>query len=157
MAGVGCHTTAKGAGRGGMDKSTAPPVTEGLFTFNPYRDRHIRSKPSFRRSLVASGLVVGWHQHGIGQFLVDNQAHLPDPRQVRIYTFSLLVEDPLPVGEDFHDALPPGRDGYCNVRSIVPEKLVRHPRGGSEVLSTNAVGDLYLDFPFHEQYSLSLK
>ena len=130
---------------------------EGPLSFKSLWDRYTRSKTPLRSSLMAFGLVIGGHQHGVGQLLVDNLPHLSDPRQVRVYTFSLLVEDHLPVREDFHDALSPGRDGYCNVRSVVPEKLVRHPRGGSEVLSRYAVGDLYLDFPFHGQNSLSLK
>ena len=123
---------------------------EGPLSFKSLWDRYTRSKTPLQSPLMAFGLVIGGHHHGVGQLLVDNLPHLSDSRQVRVYTLSLLVEDPLSVHEDFHDSLSPGRDGYCCVWSIVPEKLVRHPRGGSEVLSTNAVSDLYLDFAFHE-------
>ena len=95
------------------------------------------------------GLVVGQCGLKSRQLGIDDLAHFPNSFQVRIYIFALLVEDPLTIEENFHDALPAGGDRDCNVCAIVPEKFVRHPRGDSVVLSTYAVGNFYLKLPFH--------
>jgi hypothetical protein len=42
-----------------------------------------------------------------------------------------------------------GGNSYGSIWAIVPEKFIRHPRGDSVVLSTYAVGNLYLELPFH--------
>ena len=100
--------------------------------------------------MFREGLVVGRCRLESLQLGVDDLAHFPDPFQVGVdVAFALLVEDPLAIEEYFHDALAAGR--YCdsNVFAIVPEKFIRHPRGDSVVLSTNAVGNLYLELAFH--------
>ena len=85
-----------------------------------------------------------------GNLRGDALLHLADPSQVGIdLAFALLVEDALSVDEDFHDALAAGGNGDSSVRPVGPEKLIRHPRGGSEMLSRNAISDLYLDLSFH--------
>ena len=101
----------------------------------------------FRRAFcllpLEEGLVVGQCRLKSLQLGVDDLAHFPDPFQVGVdIAFALLVEDPLTIEEDFHDALAAGGDRDCNVFAIMPEKFIRHPRGDSVVLSTNAVGDL---------------
>ena len=77
--------------------------------------------------------------------------HLADAAQVREdVAFALLIEDALAVHEHFHYALAARGDSYCRIRSKMPEKLVCHPRGSTEMLSTYAVGNLNLDFSFHD-------
>ncbi len=93
--------------------------------------------------MFREGLVIGRCRLESLQLGVDDLAHFPDPFQVGIdIAFALLVEDPLAIEEYFHDTLAAGR--YCdsNVFAIVSEKFIRHPRGDSVVLSTNAVGNL---------------
>ena len=93
--------------------------------------------------LFKEGLVVGRCRLESLQLGIDDLAHFPDPFQVGVdVAFALLVEDPLTIEEHFHDALAAG--GNCNgdICAIVPEKFIRHPRGDSVVLSTNAVGNL---------------
>ena len=93
--------------------------------------------------LLEEGLVVGRRRLKGLQLGVDDFAHFPDPFQVGVdVAFALLVEDALTIEENFHDALAAGGDRNGDVCAIVPEKFIRHPRGDSVVLSTNAVGDL---------------
>ena len=93
--------------------------------------------------LLEEGLVVGRRRLKGLQLGVDDLAHFPDPFQVGVdVAFALLVEDALTIEENFHDALAAGGNRNGNVCAIVPEKFIRHPRGDSVVLSTNAVGDL---------------
>jgi hypothetical protein len=110
------------------------------------------------RSSYKTGFLGRWVarlvvcRRGLQDFdlVLDEREHLPDPLQVGVnIAFALLVEDPLSIHEDFHDALAARGDCYSGVRAEVAEKLVRHPRGGSEVLSTYAVSNLDLDFAFH--------
>ena len=93
--------------------------------------------------LSERGLIVGRRRLESLQLGVNELTHLPYPFQVGVdVAFALLVEDPLTIEEYFHDAL--SARGNCNgdICAIVPEKFIRHPRGDSVVLSTNAVGDL---------------
>ena len=100
--------------------------------------------------LVEEGLVVGRSRLEGLELGVDDLAHFPDPFQVGVdVAFALLVEYPLTIEEYFHDALSAGGDSNGSVLAIVPEKFIRHPRGDSVVLSTYAVGDLYLELAFH--------
>ena len=100
--------------------------------------------------LFEEGLVVGGSRLESLDLRVDDLAHFPDPLQVGVdVAFALLVEDPLTIEENFHDALAAGGDCDGSVFAIVPEKFIRHPRGDSVVLSTYAVGDLYLELAFH--------
>ena len=93
--------------------------------------------------LSERGLIVGRGRLEKLQLGVDELTHLPYPFQVGVdVAFALLIEDPLTIEEHFHDALSAGGDSNGNVRAVVPEKFIRHPRGDSVVLSTNAVGDL---------------
>ena len=149
MAGVGCDTATQDAGPRGVDNSTAPPVTEGL-CFQDCVGRLMPGPIPGRAFHYSGGLVVGWHRYGVAYSVSDNLSHFPYPLQIGEHVvFALLIVDSLAIHEHFHDALPSRRDGHGNVRAKVSEKLIRHPRGGTEVLSTNAVSDLYLDFPFH--------
>ena len=93
--------------------------------------------------LSERGLIVGRRRLESLQLGIDELTHLPYPFQVGVdVAFTLLVEDPLTIEEHFHDALSAGGDRDSNVFAIVPEKFIRHPRGDSVVLSTNAVGNL---------------
>ncbi len=93
--------------------------------------------------LIREGLVVGRRRLESLQLGVDDLAHFPNPFQVWVdVALALLVEDPLTIEEHFHDALSAGGNGNRSIRTIVPEKFVRHPRGDSEVLSRYAVGNL---------------
>ena len=93
--------------------------------------------------LSERGLIVGRRRLESLQLGIDELTHLPYPFQVGVdVAFALLIEDPLTIEEHFHDALSAGGDSNGNVRAVVPEKFIRHPRGDSVVLSTNAVGDL---------------
>ena len=106
-------------------------------------------KTAFLGRWVAQLVVC---RRGLQDFdlVLDEREHLSDPLQVGVnIAFALLVEDPLSIHEDFHDALAARGDCYSGVRAEVAEKLVRHPRGGTEVLSTYAVSNLDLDFAFH--------
>ena len=83
--------------------------------------------------------------------LRNELSHGPDPFQVgENVPFALLVKDPFPIDEDFHYTLSPGRDRDRGVWSKSFEKLIRHPRGGAQMLSRYAVSDLQLNFSFHE-------
>ena len=78
--------------------------------------------------------------------------HGSDPLQVgEDVALALLVIDPFPVHEDFHDALASRRYGYSYIRSELSEELIRHPRGGSQMLSSYAISDLNLSFSFHNE------
>ena len=93
--------------------------------------------------LLEEGLVVSRRRLEGLQLGVDDFAHFSDPFQVGVdVAFALLVEDALTIEENFHDALAAGGNRNGNVWAIVPEKFIRHPRGDSVVLSTNAVGNL---------------
>ncbi len=95
-------------------------------------------------------VVVSSDRLQIGDPLAHVRQHFPDATEVgEDVTFALLVEDPLAVHEHFHDALTARGDRYRSVGTEMPKELVGHPRGRTEVLSTNAVGDLDLDFAFH--------
>jgi len=76
--------------------------------------------------------------------------HGPDPFQVgEDVAFALLVIDTLTVHEDLHDSLSSRRYRHSYIGSELSEEFIRHPRGGSEMLSSYAVSDLYLSFSFH--------
>lgn len=93
--------------------------------------------------LSERGLIVGRRRLESLQLGIDELTHLPYPFQIGVdVAFALLVEDPLTIEEHFHDALSAGGNRDSNVRAVVPEKFIRHPRGDSVVLSTNAVGNL---------------
>ena len=93
--------------------------------------------------LSERGLIVGRRRLESLQLGIDELTHLPYPFQIGVdVAFALLVEDPLTIEEYFHDALAAGGDCNGDICAIVPEKFIRHPRGDSVVLSTNAVGDL---------------
>ncbi len=92
---------------------------------------------------LEEGIVVGRCRLESLQLGVDDLAHFPDPLQVGVdVTFALLVEDALTIEEYFHDALSARGNGNRCVFAVMPEKFIRHPRGDSVVLSTDAVGDL---------------
>lgn len=83
-------------------------------------------------------------------FRPDVTDHRVDPGQVRILaSLGRPIVNPFAVYEDFQYSLPSGRKRDRGVGAKVPEKLIRQPRGGAQVLSRYAVGDLYLDFAFH--------
>ena len=96
-------------------------------------------------------LVIGGYSFQAADSLGDGFLHLADPSQVGInIPLSLLIEDLLAVYKNFHNALAARGDGYRRIRSIGPEEFIRHPRGGSVVLSRYAVSNLYLNFAFHK-------
>ena len=104
-------------------------------------------------------LVVGGNGGGVHfcNPVPDDLLHLADAAQVgENVAFAELVENPLAVHEHFHNALAPGGDGYGNVGAEGMEELIRHPRGGSVMLSRNAISDFYLDFTFHSVFLLSI-
>ncbi len=93
--------------------------------------------------LSERGLIVGRRRLGSLQLGMVELTQLTYTFQIGVdVTFALLVEDPLTIEEYFHDALAAGGDCNGDICAIVPEKFIRHPRGDSVVLSTNAVGDL---------------
>ena len=95
-------------------------------------------------------LVIGRDGFQAGDPLGDYFLHLADPSQVGVaVAFGLLIEDLLAVYKYFHDALAAGGNGNRSVGTICAEEFIRHPRGGSVVLSRYAVGNLDLDFAFH--------
>ncbi len=99
-------------------------------------------------------LVVRWNRLQILDFLSNKLQHGTNPLQIgECIVLAFLVEYPLSVHKDLHDGLASRGDRYRSIGSEVPEKLIRHPRGGTEVLSTDAVGDLNLDFAFHSESS----
>ena len=87
-------------------------------------------------------LVVGGRRDQVGYLSRDNFLHLSDPGQVGINTLGLLVEDPLTIQEHFHDALAARGNSNCSVWAVGSEEFIRHPRGGSMVLSRYAVSNL---------------
>ena len=87
-------------------------------------------------------LVIGGRRYQIGYLSRDYLFHLADPRQVGVNALGLFVEDPLTIQEYFHDALAARRDCYGCIGAVGSEELIRHPRGGSMVLSRHAVGNL---------------
>ena len=73
-----------------------------------------------------------------------------DPGQVWILaSLGRPIVNPFAVYEDFQYSLSSGRKRDRGVGAKVPEKLIRQPRGGTQILSRYAVGNLYLDFAFH--------
>ena len=87
-------------------------------------------------------VIRGGHHLAIdlGEYEITHSA---DPLEIgENIAFALLIENPLPVHKYFHDSLSPRRDGDRNVRAEMPEKFIRHPRGGAEVLSRYAVSNL---------------
>ena len=101
-------------------------------------------------STLRDSLVVGWSRLESFELGINHLPHFPDPCQIWVdVTFGFLIEDPLAIEEHFHDTLTSrgNRDG--RIWTVVPEKFIRHPRGDSVVLSTYAVGNLYLELPFH--------
>jgi hypothetical protein len=102
-------------------KSTAPPVSK-------------------RGSLlIVGGSGNPFHAGNLGGNLF---LHFADSGQVRVNALSFSVEDFLTIQEHFHNALASRGDSYSDVWAVSPEKLIRHPRGGSEMLSGYAVGNL---------------
>ena len=110
--------------------------------------------PSWAPVAEATGvikLIVSGDRLQAGNPLGDDFLHLADPGQIGVrITFGLLVEDLLAIHKYFHDALAARGNGYRRIRAVGSEEFIRHPRGGSVVLSRNAVRNLYLNFPFHK-------
>ena len=99
---------------------------------------------------MLGSLVVRSYQIGLSNPFPDVGQHLANTGQIGEHiTFALFVIYPLAVYENFHDALAARGNGYRCVGSKMPEKLICHPRGSTKVLSTDAVGNLNLDFAFH--------
>ena len=112
--------------------------------------RQHRQRPD-AQSVGCRLVVCSNGQVNVGNLGGDDFFHLPDAGKVGVdVPLSLLVENLLAVQEHFHDALAARGDSDCGVRAVGPEKLVRHPRGGSVVLSRHAVGNLQLNFAFHD-------
>src|SRR5215831_12132184 len=98
----------------------------------------------WRRSqwLVSSG----WHS---SEFLLNHLLQSPHYTQVWIdVAFFLPVENLLTIHIHFEPAIRTGGERDRNITTKGTKKLVRHPRGGRVMFSSDAVHDVYEYFPF---------
>ena len=124
-----------------LGKAKAPPATGGA-------NHCVR----LTEGSGAAGplVVVRGYQFRLLDPLTDIGQHLANAAQIgEDVAFAFLIVDALAVHEHLHDALAARGDCYCRIRAEMPEELVCHPRGSTEMLSTDAVGNLNLDFAFH--------
>ena len=93
---------------------------------------------------VCGGRLKGFNLIG------DELDHGPNPLQVwEDVAFTLLVKNAFPIHKDFHDALSSRGYRHSYIWTELSEEFIRHPRGGSQMLSSYAISDLYLSFSFH--------
>ena len=83
------------------------------------------------------------------QFRLHNLLHLPYPNQVgHDIALFLPVEDLLAIEIHFKTTVGTRGQGHGNITSIATKKLVRHPRGGRVMFSSDAIHDINKGFPF---------
>ena len=94
--------------------------------------------------------------HGI-QFFLNDLFHLSDPPQVRVdVPFFFPIENLFPVHVHFEAAIGTWGEGDGSISTKGAKELVRHPRGGSVMLSGDAVHNIQQHFPFRgHRYSPS--
>ncbi len=124
------------------------PRKGSLYT-NSEAWRHLR--PAFAYSRSESGtsywgtfqLLVssGWDRV---QLRLDHLLHFPNPNQVRhSVAFCLLVKNLLTIQIHFEPAIGAGGERDSGISAVAAEKLVRHPRGGRVIFSSDAVHDIH--------------
>ena len=96
----------------------------------------------------SAALLVGCRRNSI-QFGLDDLFHLADQAQVWIdVAFFLTVENFLAVQIHFKTTIGTWGQRNCNTPTVRPEELVRHPRGGCVMLSSDTVDNVDQRFPF---------
>ncbi len=117
---------------------------------NAHFDWH-HSRPAFAYSRSESGtsywgtfqLLVssGWDRV---QLRLNHLLHFPNPDQVRhSIAFCLLIKNLLTIQIHFEPAIGAGGERDCGISAVAAEKLVRHPRGGRVIFSSDAVHDIH--------------
>ena len=88
----------------------------------------------------------GWHSI---QFLLDHFLQSPHYTQVWVdVAFFLPVENLLTIQIHFEPAIRAGGERDRDISAKSTKELVRHPRGGRVMFSSDAVHDVYENFPF---------
>jgi hypothetical protein len=99
-------------------------------------------------------LLVSSGRNGI-KFGLNDLFHLADPTQVRIdVTFFLAIKYFLAVQIHFKTTIGTWRQRNRNIPTVRPKELVRHPRGGCVMLSSDTVDDVNQRFPFFSHAQL---
>jgi hypothetical protein len=92
--------------------------------------------------LLVSG---GWHRI---QLRLDYLLHFPNPDQVgHSIALFLPVENLLTIEVYFEPAIRAGGERNCSISTKCTEELVRHPRGGRAMFSSDTVQDINQNFP----------
>ena len=92
--------------------------------------------------LLVSG---GWHSV---QLRLDYLLHFPNPDQVgHSIALFLPVENLLTIEVYFEPAIRAGGERNCSISTKCTEELVRHPRGGRAMFSSDTVQDINQNFP----------
>ena len=87
----------------------------------------------------------GWHSI---EFLLNHLLQSPYHTQVWIdVTFFLAVENLLTIQIHFEPAICTGGERDRNITTKSTKELVRHPRGGRVMFSSDAVHDVHENFP----------
>jgi hypothetical protein len=87
----------------------------------------------------------GWHSI---EFLLNHLLQSPYHTQVWVdVTFFLAVENLLTIQIHFEPAIRTGGERDRNITTKSTKELVRHPRGGRVMFSSDAVHDVYENFP----------
>lgn len=96
----------------------------------------------------SSALLVGCSRNSV-ELGLDDLFHLADSAQFRIdVAFFLTVENLLAVQIHFETTIGTWGQRNRNTAAVCPKELVRHPRGGRVMLSSDAVNDVNQCFPF---------
>ena len=107
-----------------------------------------RRGASGSRGWRLSQLLVssGWQSI---QFLLDHFLQSPHYTQVWVdVAFFLPVENLLTIQIHFEPAIRAGGERDCNISTKGTKELIRHPRGGCVMFSSDAVHDVHENFPF---------
>jgi len=95
-----------------------------------------------RSQLLVSG---GWHSI---EFLLDHLLQFPYHAQVWVdIAFFFPVKNLLTIQIHFEPAIGTGSERDRNISTKGTKKLVRHPRGGRVMFSSDAVYDVHENFP----------
>lgn len=77
-------------------------------------------------------LIIRGNRFQVLDLFSNELQHCPDSFQVGEYVaLALFVKDPLAVYEDLHYGLASWGNSHSGVGTEMPEKLIRHPRGGA--------------------------